>query len=244
MNGNFKDFSRTCSIENLQDHSLTFARDIAHLELLKTTDKKIAVLVNADMEIDKSQYPPNVSIYPTKCVDYIFTVTHNMIYEHFGADKDIYEYGAEVDQSVRVAEGLHIAIGPKGERAQLKHMGNVIFGSGCRVGPLTFIQRASLPGCSTIIKSNALVDGYCTLGHNVVIGENTLVAAGSVVGAGTVVGKNCLLGIHTIVRPHTKICDNVVIGIGSVVIKDLTKPGVYFGSPAEFKKEHSPNWMW
>jgi UDP-3-O-[3-hydroxymyristoyl] glucosamine N-acyltransferase len=77
-----------------------------------------------------------------------------------------------------------------------------------------------------------------------VIGENSLVAAGSVIGAGTVVGKNCLLGIHTITRPHSVICDHVVVGISSVVIKDLDKPGIYFGNPAVFKKEHPDNWMW
>ncbi len=149
-----------------------------------------------------------------------------------------------VDPTVVIAEGLHISIGPEGKRVQLKHMGNVVFEPDCRVGPLTFIQRATLPGCSTIIKKGALVDGYCTIGHNAVIGENSLVAAGSVIGAGTVVGKNCLLGIHTITKPHVKICDRVVVGISSVVIKDLDRPGIYFGNPAVFKKEHPENWMW
>jgi len=30
------------------------------------------------------------------------------------------------------------------------------------------------------------------------------------------------------------ICDNVVIGAGSVVTKDITKPGIYAGNPAKF----------
>jgi len=30
------------------------------------------------------------------------------------------------------------------------------------------------------------------------------------------------------------ICDGVVIGAGSVVTKDITKPGIYAGNPAKF----------
>jgi len=29
-----------------------------------------------------------------------------------------------------------------------------------------------------------------------------------------------------------EICDNVVIGAGSVVTKNITEPGVYYGNPA------------
>jgi acetyltransferase-like isoleucine patch superfamily enzyme len=30
------------------------------------------------------------------------------------------------------------------------------------------------------------------------------------------------------------ICDRVVIGAGSVVTKDITRPGIYAGNPAKF----------
>ena len=35
------------------------------------------------------------------------------------------------------------------------------------------------------------------------------------------------------------ICSNVVIGAGSVVTKDIFKPGVYVGNPAKFLKNYS-----
>jgi UDP-3-O-[3-hydroxymyristoyl] glucosamine N-acyltransferase len=237
-------FEGTCSIEKLRDNCLTFARNEKYLDFLLDTDKRVSVIIPEKLDIEKPRYPSSVKFIRSSYVDYDFTKMHNKLYEDSEPDRDVFLYGAGVDPSVEIADGIHVAIGPDGKRMQLKHMGNVVCEVGGRIGPLSFIQRASLSGCSTRVKAGAMVDGYCTLGHNVVIGEGTAVAAGSVIGAGTVVGKNCLIGIHTIVTPHTKICDRVVIGIGSVVLKDITKPGIYFGVPAVFKKEHPEGWMW
>jgi acetyltransferase-like isoleucine patch superfamily enzyme len=38
-----------------------------------------------------------------------------------------------------------------------------------------------------------------------------------------------------VIKNSIKICDNVVIGTGSVVIKDILNEGVYFGNPATLK---------
>ncbi len=239
-----QDCNRTCSITDLKDYSVTFARDLKWLELAKGTDKKVMILTPEDLEVDESQYPPEVRFIRTNYVDYYFAQLHNKFYMDASPDVNVLAFSAVVHKTVEVAEGIHVSIGPNNARIQLKHMGNAVFMERSRVGPLTFIQRACLQECSTILRPGALVDGYCTIGHNVIIGEESVVAAGSVVGAGSIIGKNCLLGIHTIVRPHTNICDHVVVGIGSVVIKDITKPGIYFGSPAVFKKDIDSNWMW
>lgn len=46
------------------------------------------------------------------------------------------------------------------------------------------------------------------------------------------VGSNVFIGINTIVLPGVTIGDNVVIGAGSVVTRDLPSDGVYAGVPA------------
>jgi acetyltransferase-like isoleucine patch superfamily enzyme len=51
-----------------------------------------------------------------------------------------------------------------------------------------------------------------------------------------IIGNNVFVGTNTIIMPGVSIGDNVVIGAGSVVTKDLIKPGVYVGSPAKFIK--------
>ena len=47
----------------------------------------------------------------------------------------------------------------------------------------------------------------------------------------TIIGNNVLIGSNSTILPVT-IVDDVVIGAGSVVTKDIIEPGVYFGNPA------------
>ena len=48
----------------------------------------------------------------------------------------------------------------------------------------------------------------------------------------TRIGSNVSIGSNATILP-VNICDNVVIGAGSVVTKDIVKPGTYVGNPAK-----------
>ena len=55
-------------------------------------------------------------------------------------------------------------------------------------------------------------------------GDKTLWKS-TVIGSGVSIGSNAtILSIN--------ICDNVVVGAGAVVTKDIVKPGIYAGNPA------------
>ena len=47
-----------------------------------------------------------------------------------------------------------------------------------------------------------------------------------------IIGKNVSIGSNATILP-IEICDNVVIGAGSVVTKNITQAGVYVGNPAK-----------
>ncbi len=47
----------------------------------------------------------------------------------------------------------------------------------------------------------------------------------------TKIGNNVYIGSNSTILP-VKICSNVVIGAGSVITKDIIKPGKYAGNPA------------
>ena len=47
----------------------------------------------------------------------------------------------------------------------------------------------------------------------------------------TTVGDRVSIGSNTTILP-VSICDDVVIGAGSVVTRDILKPGIYAGNPA------------
>ena len=47
----------------------------------------------------------------------------------------------------------------------------------------------------------------------------------------TRIGNRVSIGTNATVLPVT-ICDDVVVGAGSVVTKDISEPGIYAGNPA------------
>lgn len=72
----------------------------------------------------------------------------------------------------------------------------------------------------------------CTVGHDVIL-NNFVTVYPSVNVSGNVTIGNCSeLGTGTQIIQGKKITDNVIIGAGSVVIKDIMKNGTYVGSPA------------
>ena len=72
----------------------------------------------------------------------------------------------------------------------------------------------------------------CTVGHDVIL-NNFVTVYPSVNVSGNVTIGNCSeLGTGTQLIQGKKIADNVIIGAGSVVIKDIMKSGTYVGFPA------------
>lgn len=78
------------------------------------------------------------------------------------------------------------------------------------------------------------------------IGDNTWILAGAYVLAhdhcrslrvDTYVGENCVIGINSIIMPGVKIGDEVVVGSGAVVTKDVPSNCIVVGNPAHMIKQ-------
>lgn len=54
----------------------------------------------------------------------------------------------------------------------------------------------------------------------------------------TYIGKNCFIGMNSIIMPGVKISDNVIIGAGSVVTKDIPSYVICTGNPARIIKSN------
>ena len=87
----------------------------------------------------------------------------------------------------------------------------------------------------SFICSQVIVGKDCFIGHGVMF-VNDKFSSGEVnfkpPFEDTVIGNNVLIGSNSTVLP-VSICDDVIIGAGSVVTKNITKPGVYVGNPAK-----------
>jgi acetyltransferase-like isoleucine patch superfamily enzyme len=116
-------------------------------------------------------------------------------------------------------------------------------GDDCFIGPFVEIQKNVVVGHKTKIQSHTFVCELVTIGENCFIGHgvmfiNDLFSDGKPAGGdknkwkSTQIASNVSIGSNATILP-VKICDNVVIGAGSVVTKDIEVPGIYAGNPAK-----------
>ena len=117
------------------------------------------------------------------------------------------------------------------------------FDNNCFVGPFVEIQKGVKIGANTKIQSHSFICELvtigrdCFIGHGVVFINDIFSKGGPAQGnkdywKETIIGNNVSIGSNATILP-VNICDNVVIGAGSVVTKNINNPGVYVGNPAK-----------
>ncbi|MDT4740703.1 acyltransferase [Bradyrhizobium sp. WYCCWR 12699] len=115
-------------------------------------------------------------------------------------------------------------------------------GDDCFIGPFTEIQKTARIGARTRVQSHAFVCELvtigedCFIGHGAVFINDTFSIGGPARGDkelwhATVVGDRVSIGSNATILP-VRICDDVVVGAGAVVTRDITVPGFYVGNPA------------
>lgn len=123
-------------------------------------------------------------------------------------------------------------------------------GSYSFIGPFVEIQKGAVIGQNCKIQSHSFICELVTIGNHCFIGHgvmfiNDLFSDGfpaegkKELWKSTVIGNHVSIGSNATILPVT-ICDNVVIGAGAVVTKNITTPGIYAGNPAKFLRTCHP----
>jgi acetyltransferase-like isoleucine patch superfamily enzyme len=116
----------------------------------------------------------------------------------------------------------------------------------CFIGPFVEIQKDVVIGCNTKIQSHTFIcelvsiGNECFIGHGVMFINDLFTKGGPAQGDKTMwkstkIGNKVSIGSNATILP-VEICDNVVIGAGAVVTKNIEKQGIYAGNPAKFIK--------
>ena len=112
-------------------------------------------------------------------------------------------------------------------------LGNDVF-----VGPFVEIQNNVTIGEKTRVQShsficsNVEIDSDCFIGHGVMfVNDKFIDRKLSKDFLPTTIGNKVYIGSNSTILPIS-ICDDVVIGAGSVVTKNITESGTYAGNPA------------
>lgn len=116
-------------------------------------------------------------------------------------------------------------------------------GNNCFIGPFVEIQKDVTIGNNTKVQSHTFICELVTIGNDCFIGHGVMFINDLFQNGGpargnkdlwkpTHIGNNVSIGSNATILP-VQICDNVVIGAGAIVTKNITEPGVYTGNPAK-----------
>ena len=147
-----------------------------------------------------------------------------------------------VDASASVGMVVHVAIGNNFARqkeagfwehdrlASVVHPAATVspfasLSGGCFVAAGAIVGPAASIGTGVIINHGAVVD------HDVEVGAFSHIAPNAALGGHVKTGQRVLVGAGAVILPLKVIGDDVTIGAGTVVNRDLLEAGVYAGNP-------------
>lgn len=116
-------------------------------------------------------------------------------------------------------DGFGFDFEENGIPVRIPHIGNVIIGNNVEIGSGTVIAKATLE--STIIEDGVKIDDQVFIAHNCKIGKRTLVIACAELSGSVTIGENCWIAPNCSIMQKVNIGDNVTIGIGSIITKDI-----------------------
>ena len=110
------------------------------------------------------------------------------------------------------------------------------------VGPFVEIQKNSIIGDNTRIQSHSFICEKVTIGKKCFISHgvmfiNDLIKSGKIekntkLFKKTIIGDRVIIGSNATILP-VSISNDIVVGAGSVVTKNLSTKGIYAGNPAK-----------
>ncbi len=100
------------------------------------------------------------------------------------------------------------------------------------------IGRGSFIGAGCIITTNIKIGEHSILnrgnhiGHDCRIGDYFSMMPGAIIGGNVKIGECVFMGSCANIREKITICDNVVLGMNSATVKNISIPGTYVGVPS------------
>jgi UDP-3-O-[3-hydroxymyristoyl] glucosamine N-acyltransferase len=135
------------------------------------------------------------------------------------------------------SDGFGFEKNEKGVWEKFPHNGDIKISDNVEIGANVCIDRGSLE--STIIGTGTKIDNLVHVAHNVKIGQNCMIVAHSLLGGSSIIEDNTYIAMSAVIRDGIKIGKGAMVGMGSVVTRDVPKGVVVMGVPAHPIKRKS-----
>jgi UDP-3-O-[3-hydroxymyristoyl] glucosamine N-acyltransferase len=152
---------------------------------------------------------------------------HNYIYANTEIGRNVIIHpGAVIG-----AEGLGFERTPEEKLEKLPQIGGVMIGDDVEIGANTTVMRGALS--NTIIGQGTKIGNLCYIGHTDIIGKHCLIVNQCTIGGSTHIGDGTQISLGACIRNKIKVGRNVMVGMGSVVIQDVSDGKTVVGVPAK-----------
>lgn len=113
------------------------------------------------------------------------------------------------------------------------HESAQIIGKDVYIGEGSIICAGVIVSINCKLGEHTHLNLHTTIGHDCVIDDYFTTGPGVNVSGNNVYGKRVYIGTGSSTREKISICDDVTVGMQSGVIKSISEPGTYIGSPAK-----------
>jgi UDP-N-acetylglucosamine acyltransferase len=134
--------------------------------------------------------------------------------------------------------GAFSVIGSNGEirnKRVYEFEGTVEIGDKNVISELVTIQRPFEKGKSTTIGSNNLIMAHTHIGHDAQVGNDCEICTTTVVGGYVTIKDGAKIKLHCVLRNRIIVGKHALVGMGSVVTKNVEDGQIVFGNPAKPK---------
>ncbi|GGW85886.1 UDP-3-O-(3-hydroxymyristoyl)glucosamine N-acyltransferase [Alteromonas halophila] len=133
-------------------------------------------------------------------------------------------------QTVIGADGFGYA-NDNGLWLPIPQTGSVRIGDNSYIGASSSIDRGAME--DTVIGDNVIIDNQVQVGHNCIIGDHSCICGSTGIAGSCHIGKYVIIGGGVGINGHISICDKVQVTGYTMIVQDITEPGVYSsGQPA------------
>ena len=110
---------------------------------------------------------------------------------------------------------------------------NVVISDWVEIGEGSIITSGTILTCNIKIGKHTHLNLHTTIGHDCIIGDYFTTSPGTNISGNCEFGDCVYFGTNSSIRQGIKICDNVTIGMGGIVVKNINEEGVYIGNPVK-----------
>lgn len=113
------------------------------------------------------------------------------------------------------------------------HPTALILNKNIKIGEGSFIGAYSILTTNILIGKHALLNRMCQIGHDCIIGDYLSMMPSAIISGNCIINDCFYLGTNSSIREKIDICNNVIIGLNSGVVKNINKSGTYAGVPVK-----------